>query len=76
MFEATSVTVFKNDPDQFEVKVKELNILELVPSSAEQEGRGGLLVREIRTYSDARPVQDRAARLHSQTTFAESRAQY
>ena len=60
MFEATSVTVFKNDPDQFEVKVKEFNILELVPasrpsSSAEQQERG-LFASEVRTYMDARPA--------------------
>ncbi|RMJ29016.1 hypothetical protein PHISP_00096 [Aspergillus sp. HF37] len=77
MFEATSVTVFKNDPDQFEIKVKEFNVLELVSSpSSGQEDNGGLLAREIRTYMDARPVQDQAARLHSQSTYAESKAQY
>jgi hypothetical protein len=78
MFEATSVTVFKNDPDQFEIKVKEFNILELVSSSSSsgQKDKEGLLAREIRTYMDARPVQDQAARLHSQSTYAESKAQY
>lgn len=74
MFEATNVTLFKNDPDQFEVSVKEFNVVELEPAA--DAGRGGLVANEIRTFMDPRPVQDRAGRLHSQSTYAESRSQY
>lgn len=73
MFEATSTTIFKNDPDRFEIKVKEFTVLEL-EVSLEDEKR--LVAAEIRTYLDSRPVQDRAARLHSQSTYGESRSQY
>ncbi|RJE25749.1 hypothetical protein PHISCL_01937 [Aspergillus sclerotialis] len=73
MFEAVPSTVFKNDPDKFEIKVKEFNIIELEESS---HGDGRLLATEIRTYMDSRPVQDRAARLHSQSSYGESRSQY
>lgn len=73
MFEATSATVFKNDPDHFEIKVKEFNILELEDAV---DGDARLVAAEIRTYLDGRPVQDRAARLHSQSSYAESRSQY
>ena len=73
MFEALSSTVFKNDPDKFETKVKEFNVIELEESS-HRDGR--LLATEIRTYMDSRPVQDRAARLHAQSSYGESRSQY
>lgn len=73
MFEAMSSTVFKNDPDRFPVKVKEFNIIEMEESS---HGDGKLLATEIRTYMDSRPVQDRASRLHAQSSYGDSRSQY
>ncbi|ODM15624.1 hypothetical protein SI65_08858 [Aspergillus cristatus] len=77
MFQATSVTVFRNDPEQFAVRVEEFNVLELKERSRElgpgQEWEGQLeldfQVVEMRTYLDARPVQDRAANLHRETAF-------
>lgn len=78
MFEATSSTTFRSDPDQFAVKMKEFNILELEYMSGEwvsqEPGRGpGWQVVEMRTYMDPRPVQDRAARLHSVSAYGDSK---
>lgn len=64
MFQATSATVFRNDPDQFVVRVEEFNVLEL-----EQQEDRGLQVVEMRTYVDAQPVQDRAARVHRESAY-------
>lgn len=73
MFEATSTTIFKNDPDRFAIKIKEFTVLELEGSIDDEER---LVVAEIRTYLDSTPVQDRAARLNSQSTYGESKSQY
>lgn len=71
MFEATSSTVFRDDPDQFAVKVKEFNILDIEKQDA---GSGSeFQVVQMRTYLDARPVQDRAARLQMGSAYGESR---
>ncbi|KAF7122365.1 hypothetical protein CNMCM5793_000390 [Aspergillus hiratsukae] len=76
MFEATSGTVFRNDPDEFEVRVGEFNILELERSNSDgdEHGKGGsgLVAVEMRTYMDARPVQDQAARLQRQSAYGEA----
>lgn len=73
MFEATSATVFRNDPDQFAVRVKEFHIIELQKRPKEKEGEVPWQVVEMRTYLDARPVQDRAARLHMASTYGEAK---
>ncbi|KAJ5101274.1 hypothetical protein NUU61_003496 [Penicillium alfredii] len=67
MFEATCETVFKNDPDQFPVKVREFNVVDL-------EGRdeSDLQVVEMRIFMDSRPVQARAASLQMESAFGES----
>ena len=71
MFEATSSTVFRDDPDQFAVKVKEFNILDIKKQDA---GSGSeFQVVQMRTYLDARPVQDRAARLQMGSAYGESK---
>lgn len=66
MFEATSSSVFKNDPDEFVVKVREFNILDL-------EGReqDDLQVVEMRVFMDGKPVQARAQQLNVGLAFGE-----
>lgn len=66
MFEATSSTVFKNDPDEFVVKVREFNILEL-----EGRDQDDLLVVEMRMFMDGKPVQARAQQLNAGLAFGE-----
>lgn len=66
MFEATSETVFKHDPDQFPVKLREFNILDLEGNSLDD-----LRIVEMRVFLDSRPVQERAARLHMASAFGE-----
>lgn len=70
MFEATSETIFKNDPDKFPIKIREFNILDL-------EGRDedDLQVVEMRVFLDSRPVQARAALLNMGSTFSESKTE-
>ncbi|GFF46478.1 hypothetical protein IFM61606_00548 [Aspergillus udagawae] len=78
MFEATSGTVFRNDPDDFEVRVREFNVLELQwadsQSDGDDEGKGGFVAVEMRTYMDARPVQDQAARLQRESAYGEAKS--
>ncbi|KAF4267301.1 hypothetical protein KXV95_004602 [Aspergillus fumigatus] len=78
MFEATSGTVFRNDPDEFEVQVREFNILELQragsQSNGDGEGKGGFVAVEMRTFMDARPVQDQAARLQRESAYGEAKS--
>ncbi|RHZ55746.1 uncharacterized protein CDV56_104853 [Aspergillus thermomutatus] len=81
MFEATSGAVFRNDPDRFEVRVKEFNVLELEMSGSQsdghsdggEEGKERLIAVEMRTYMDARPVQDQAARVQRESAYGEAR---
>ena len=40
MYQATSGTVFKQDPEQFEVRMEEFNIVELLADKSEGEGEG------------------------------------
>jgi hypothetical protein len=70
MFEATSETVFKNDPDQFPVKLREFNILDLEGNNTDD-----LQIVEMRVFLDSRPVQARAARLHMDSAFGEGGTQ-
>lgn len=66
MFEATSTTVFKNDPDEFAVKIREFNILDL-----EGVNEDDLQVVEMRVFMDGKPVQARAQQLNSSLAFGE-----
>ena len=67
MFEATSETIFKNDPEGFTVKTREFNILDL-------EGRdeSDLQVVEMRIFLDAKPVQAFAAILSRESAYGEA----
>jgi hypothetical protein len=64
MYESISVTVFKNDPEQMEVAVKEFNIIEL----EESDSATGLQAVELRTYMDKQPVMDRLAMIQKLNT--------
>ncbi|KAJ5691813.1 hypothetical protein N7462_001236 [Penicillium macrosclerotiorum] len=66
MFEATSETVFKNDPDHFPVKTREFNILDL-----EGANQDDLQVVEMRVFLDSKPVQARAASLSMASAYAD-----
>ena len=66
MFEATSTAVFKNDPDEFAVKIREFNILDL-----EGVNEDDLQVVEMRVFMDGKPVQARAQELSAGFAFAE-----
>lgn len=70
MFEATSETVFKHDPDQFPVKLREFNILDL-----EGKNLDDLQIVEMRVFLDSRPVQARAASLHMSSAFGDGATQ-
>lgn len=52
LYESTSSTVFKEDAESVEAKVKEFNIVELVSVDA------GFRARDLRTYMDASPVSE------------------
>lgn len=67
MFEATSETVFANDPDQFPIKVREFNILDLEGRNTED-----LQVVEMRIFLDTKPIQARAASLQMESAFGEA----
>jgi hypothetical protein len=70
MFKATSETVFKNDPDQLPVKLREFNILDLEGNDLDD-----LQIVEMRVFLDSRPVQARAARLHMESAFGDGATQ-
>ncbi|KAF3017287.1 hypothetical protein E8E15_004640 [Penicillium rubens] len=67
MFEATSETTFKEDPDQFAVRVREFNVLDL-------EGRdeSDLQIVEMRIFLDQRPVQAHSASLFTGSGYSGS----
>ncbi|KAJ5130000.1 uncharacterized protein N7515_006039 [Penicillium bovifimosum] len=67
MFEATSETIFKTDPDQFAVRVREFNILDLEGSE-----ESDLQIVEMRIYLDQRPIQAHAAALFGISAYAGS----
>lgn len=59
MYESTSVTIFKEDPESAEVKVREFNIVELV-SSKDNGGESNVFKAcELRTFLDGSPVSAR-----------------
>jgi hypothetical protein len=61
MYESTSITVFKEDPEQFEVRVREFNVIEL-----EVDEHGVLKAVELRVFMDATPVQDHRSKLEQE----------
>jgi hypothetical protein len=60
MYESVSITVFKSDPENQEVKVPEFNVIELDPN---QNGREGFVATELRSYMDTTPITQRAVEL-------------
>lgn len=60
MYESTSVTVFKEDSEGVEVKIKEFNVIELA-KSVDGKGLHGLQAIQLKAYLDGSPVADRAA---------------
>lgn len=74
MFEGTSVTVFKEDEEQFEIRLREFNVIDLEGDrernkdrDRDRAGSEGLQIVEMRTYMDVRPLQDRAARMQPES---------
>lgn len=67
MFEATCETVFRNDPDEFPVKIREFNILDLDGKNVED-----FQVVEMRMFLDEQPVRARAFSLQMESAFGES----
>lgn len=59
MYESTSVTTFKEDPESAEVKVMEFNIVELVPSKDDGSKSDVFKACELRTFLDGSPVSAR-----------------
>jgi hypothetical protein len=54
-YESTSVTVFKDDKEEVECKVKEFNLIELV-----EVEEGAWKAETLKTWMDSAPVTDRA----------------
>lgn len=64
MYESTSVTVFRDDPEQLSVEVAEFNIVELeIRGSQAGSGPPQYKAVELRTFMDAKPVHDREMRV-------------
>jgi hypothetical protein len=67
LYEATSETIRADDPDQFMVKIREFNVIDLEGKDVDD-----LQVVQMRIFMDSRPVQARAAALHTRSAFNES----
>jgi len=64
MYESTSVTIFKDDPEQLSVEVDEFNIVELEPRGSQYESEHPQYKAvELKTFMNAKPVQERAAKV-------------
>ncbi|KAM3549727.1 hypothetical protein ARSEF4850_008697 [Beauveria asiatica] len=60
MYESTSVSVFKADPEAVEVRVAEFNIVELVLVADPETGEAELKALQLRAFLDGGPVTSRA----------------
>ncbi len=60
MYESTSISSFKLDPENVEVKVGEFNIVELVPVADAATGATELKASQLRAFLDGAPVTARA----------------
>ncbi|OJJ50721.1 hypothetical protein ASPZODRAFT_2105060 [Penicilliopsis zonata CBS 506.65] len=69
MYDSTTGTILQPDPEKFEIRTSEFNIITL---RADPTGPHGLRAVELRTFLDARPIQQRAGVLQEQ--FAQGAA--
>jgi hypothetical protein len=60
MYESTSTSCFKLDPEAEEIKVAEFNIIELVPTVDSVTGVTELKALQLRAFLDGAPVTARA----------------
>ncbi|KAH8810984.1 hypothetical protein F5884DRAFT_780920 [Xylogone sp. PMI_703] len=60
IYEGSSSTIFRHDPEGLELKIRELNILDLVKASDSGED-SGYKVASARTYMDPAPVSETLA---------------
>lgn len=60
MYESTSISQFKLDPEAVEVKVGEFNVVELVPVTDSATGKTELRASQLRAFLDGAPVTARA----------------
>lgn len=60
MYESTSISTFKADPEAVQVKVAEFNIVELVPTTDPTTGEATLKAVQLRAFLDGAPVTSRA----------------
>ncbi len=60
MYESTSLSTFKADPDAVEVQVAEFNVVELVPIADPTTGEMALRALQLRAFLDGAPVTSRA----------------
>ncbi|KGQ10480.1 hypothetical protein BBAD15_g4174 [Beauveria bassiana D1-5] len=60
MYESTSVSVFKADPEAVEVRVAEFNVVELVLVTDPETGEASLKALQLRAFLDGGPVTSRA----------------
>ena len=65
MYESTSLSVFKEDPEAVEVRVSEFNIVELIESKDVADGSVSLKATQLRSFLDGSPVTERAAMIRS-----------
>ncbi|OAA69490.1 hypothetical protein ISF_02760 [Cordyceps fumosorosea ARSEF 2679] len=61
MYESSSLSTFRADPEAVEVRVAEFNVVELVPVVADEDtGRTELRALQLRAFLDGGPVTSRA----------------
>lgn len=60
MYESTSISTFKDDPEAVEVRVAEFNVVELVPVADATTGETALKALQLRAFWDGAPVTSRA----------------
>ncbi|OAR01449.1 hypothetical protein LLEC1_07506 [Akanthomyces lecanii] len=60
MYESTSISTFKDDPEAVEVQVAEFNVVELLPVADPTTGETPLKALQLRAFLDGAPVTSRA----------------